>query len=87
MGEAYTDSPSTTRRQRAAGASSPRSSGSSGQGRLGTAWPGSVEDVALIGPWSKTADDLQRWKQTVLTTFSVSCDLRHLPKVADLARG
>ena len=46
-----------------------------------------VEDVALIGPWAKIADDLQRWRQTVLTTFSVSCDLRHLPRIADLIHG
>jgi hypothetical protein len=45
-----------------------------------------VEDVALIGPWAKIADDLQRWKQTVLTTFSVSSDPRHLSRVADLVR-
>jgi hypothetical protein len=43
-----------------------------------------VEDVALIGPWAKIADEIQRWRQTVLTTFSVSCDLRHLPRIADL---
>jgi hypothetical protein len=34
-----------------------------------------VEDVALIGPWAKIADELPRWRQTVLTTFSVSTDL------------
>ena len=45
-----------------------------------------VEDVALIGPWAKVADEIERWKRTVLTTFSVSCDLRHLPRVADLVR-
>ena len=45
-----------------------------------------VEDVALIGPWAKIADELQRWKQTVLTTLLVSCDLRLLEKVADLVR-
>ena len=45
-----------------------------------------VEDVALIGPWAKIADEIQRWKQTVLTTFSVSCDIRHLPRVAELVR-
>ena len=28
-----------------------------------------VVDVALIGPWAKIADEIQRWKQTVLTTF------------------
>jgi len=46
-----------------------------------------VEDVALIGPWAKIADEIQRWKQTVLSTFSISTDLRHLDKVADLVRG
>ena len=46
-----------------------------------------VEDVALIGPWAKIADELPRWRQTVLTTFSVSTDLRHLDAVVDLVRG
>jgi F420-dependent oxidoreductase-like protein len=45
-----------------------------------------VEDVALIGPWAKIADEIQRWKQTVITTLLVSCDLRLLEKVADLVR-
>jgi F420-dependent oxidoreductase-like protein len=46
-----------------------------------------VEDVALIGPWAKIADEIQRWRRTVLTTFSVSTDLRHLDAVVDLLRG
>src|SRR6516225_11988366 len=45
-----------------------------------------VEDVALIGPWAKIRDEIQRWTQTVLTTFSVNTDLRHLRKVAELLR-
>jgi hypothetical protein len=45
-----------------------------------------VEDVALIGPWAKIADEIQRWNQTVLTTFSVNCDPAHLEKLADLVR-
>ena len=45
-----------------------------------------VEDVALIGPWDKIADEIQRWKQTVLTTFSVNGDPRQLEKVIDLLR-
>ena len=45
-----------------------------------------VEDVALVGPWAKIADEIQRWKQTVLTTFSVHCELRHLEKLAGLVR-
>jgi hypothetical protein len=43
-----------------------------------------VEDVALIGPWPKIADEIQRWQQTVLTTFSVNCDPRYLARIADL---
>jgi F420-dependent oxidoreductase-like protein len=46
-----------------------------------------VEDVALIGPWAKIADEIQRWRQTVITTFSVSTGLRDLPRVVDLLRG
>jgi F420-dependent oxidoreductase-like protein len=45
-----------------------------------------VEDVALIGPWPKITEEIQRWKQTVLTTFLASCDLRLLAKVTDLVR-
>jgi hypothetical protein len=45
-----------------------------------------VQDVALIGPWAKITDELQRWKQTVLTTFALHADPRHLPKLADLVR-
>jgi len=45
-----------------------------------------VEDVALIGPWAKIADEIQRWQQTVLTTFSVNCDLHLLDKVTNLIR-
>jgi len=45
-----------------------------------------VEDVALVGPWAKIADEIPRWTQTVLTTFSLNCDPAHLEKVADLVR-
>lgn len=45
-----------------------------------------VEDVALIGSWEKIAEDIQRWKDTVLTTFSIACDPRHLEKVVALIR-
>ena len=45
-----------------------------------------VEDVALIGPWAKIADEIQRWKQTVLTTFSVNGAPHQLEKVTDLLR-
>jgi hypothetical protein len=45
-----------------------------------------VEDVALIGPWAKITDEIQRWKQTVLTTFSLHCDPAQLDRLADLIR-
>ena len=33
-----------------------------------------VEDVALIGPWPKIAEEMALWQRTVLTTFSVQAD-------------
>lgn len=45
-----------------------------------------VEDVALIGPWAKIRDELQRWTSTVITTFTVSTDLRHLERAVGLVR-
>jgi F420-dependent oxidoreductase-like protein len=45
-----------------------------------------VEDVALVGPWAKITDEIPRWKQTVLTTFTLNCDPRHLPRIIDLVR-
>ena len=45
-----------------------------------------VEEVALIGPWAKIADEIQRWRGTVLTTFTVSTDLHYPDKVAELLR-
>jgi F420-dependent oxidoreductase-like protein len=45
-----------------------------------------VEDVALIGPWDKIRDELQRWNDTVLTTFTVSTDLPHLDRAVELVR-
>jgi len=46
-----------------------------------------VEDVALIGPWAKIADELKRWQQTVLTTFAISTEPRHLERVTGLVCG
>jgi alkanesulfonate monooxygenase SsuD/methylene tetrahydromethanopterin reductase-like flavin-dependent oxidoreductase (luciferase family) len=43
-----------------------------------------VEDVALVGSWAKVADELQRWKDTVLTTFSINSDPRYLERIAEL---
>jgi F420-dependent oxidoreductase-like protein len=46
-----------------------------------------VEDVALIGSWAKISDEIQRWRQTVLTTFTVNTDLQHLDQAVALLRG
>src|SRR5579863_3277706 len=56
------------------------------QGAIAAVPTALVEDVALIGPWAKIADEVQRWRETVLTTFQANCDLRLLEKVADLVR-
>jgi hypothetical protein len=45
-----------------------------------------VEDVALIGPWAKISDEIQRWTQTVLTTFCINSNLADLERIADLVR-
>ena len=45
-----------------------------------------VEDVALVGPWDKIAEELPVWQKTVLTTFSVQTDVRHYERVAGLLR-
>jgi alkanesulfonate monooxygenase SsuD/methylene tetrahydromethanopterin reductase-like flavin-dependent oxidoreductase (luciferase family) len=45
-----------------------------------------VEDVALIGPWGKIAEEIESWRQTVLTTFSVQTDPTQYARIADLIR-
>jgi F420-dependent oxidoreductase-like protein len=45
-----------------------------------------VEDIALIGPLAKIADEIPRWKDTVITTFQISCELGYLERIADLVR-
>jgi alkanesulfonate monooxygenase SsuD/methylene tetrahydromethanopterin reductase-like flavin-dependent oxidoreductase (luciferase family) len=43
-----------------------------------------VEDVALIGPWSKIAEEIPAWRDTVLTTFNVQTGPEHYERVAEL---
>jgi F420-dependent oxidoreductase-like protein len=45
-----------------------------------------VQDVALIGPWGKIAEEIASWRDTVLTTFSVQADPRHFERIAALLR-
>jgi hypothetical protein len=46
-----------------------------------------VEDVALVGPLDKIRDELDRWKETCLTTMLVSGPAEVLPVYADLVLG
>jgi len=46
-----------------------------------------VEDVALVGPPDKIRDELERWKDTCLTTFLVSGPKQALPAYAELILG
>jgi F420-dependent oxidoreductase-like protein len=43
-----------------------------------------VEDVALVGPPSKIRDELERWKDTCITTMLVSGPAQMLPTYAEL---
>ena len=42
-----------------------------------------VEDVALIGPWSKIAEEIGRWRDTVLTTFTIQTAPAFYERVAN----
>jgi F420-dependent oxidoreductase-like protein len=46
-----------------------------------------VEDVYLIGPASKVADDLERWRETCVTTLLVSGPPALLEEIAELVLG
>ena len=46
-----------------------------------------VEDVALVGPPAKIKDELQRWKETCITTLLVSGPQQVLGAYADLILG
>jgi F420-dependent oxidoreductase-like protein len=43
-----------------------------------------IEDVALIGPAAKIADELATWEQTVLTSLLVQTHISMLPTIAEL---
>ncbi len=46
-----------------------------------------VEDVALIGPKEKVRDELERWRESVVTTFLVFGDVPTLRSIAELVLG
>lgn len=46
-----------------------------------------VEDTALVGPVEKVRDDLERWRESVVTTLLVTGDTRQLRTIAELVHG
>ena len=46
-----------------------------------------VQDVALVGPPDKIRDELQRWRETCITTFLVSAPKQVLGQYAELIAG
>jgi F420-dependent oxidoreductase-like protein len=46
-----------------------------------------VEDVALVGPEAKIRDDLERWRESVVTTLVVAGDSAQLRRIAELVLG
>jgi F420-dependent oxidoreductase-like protein len=46
-----------------------------------------VEDTALVGPREKIRDELDRWRESVVTTLLVSGDARQLREIAELVLG
>ena len=48
---------------------------------------GMCEKIALIGPWSKIAEDLQAWRSSVVTTLLVNGNPATLERFAELAAG
>ncbi len=43
-----------------------------------------IEDIALVGPKAKVLDELEKWKETVLTTMLVSGPPELLNEIAEL---
>lgn len=46
-----------------------------------------VQDVALVGPVAKIKDELEAWRETVMTTMLVSGSPDQLRQIADIIRG
>ena len=46
-----------------------------------------VEELALIGPKDKIRDDLEAWRESIVTTMLVGGDAAMLRRVAELVHG
>ena len=42
------------------------------------------EEIALIGPWEKITEDLEPWRESVVTTMLVSGDAAMLNRIAEI---
>jgi F420-dependent oxidoreductase-like protein len=42
------------------------------------------EEIALIGPWEKIAEDVEPWRESVVTTLLVSGDIPTLDRIAQI---
>jgi alkanesulfonate monooxygenase SsuD/methylene tetrahydromethanopterin reductase-like flavin-dependent oxidoreductase (luciferase family) len=46
-----------------------------------------IEELSLVGPPEKIRDDLERWRESVVTTLLVSGDVNTMRSVAELVLG
>jgi len=46
-----------------------------------------IEELSLVGPAEKIRDDLEKWRESIVTTLLVSADASSLPKIAELVLG
>jgi F420-dependent oxidoreductase-like protein len=46
-----------------------------------------IEELSLVGPPAKIRDDLEKWRESIVTTLLVSADAASLPAIAELVLG
>jgi F420-dependent oxidoreductase-like protein len=46
-----------------------------------------IEQLSLVGPPEKIREDLQKWRESIVTTLLVSADAASLPTIAELVLG
>jgi F420-dependent oxidoreductase-like protein len=46
-----------------------------------------IEELSLVGPPAKIRDDLDKWRESIVTTLLVSADATALPTIAELVLG
>jgi F420-dependent oxidoreductase-like protein len=48
---------------------------------------GLIEELSLVGPPAKIREDLEKWRESIVTTLLVSADAASLPRIAELVLG